>query len=270
MAIISIPLKELVAVERPRLKSFRLRPINHPSTYENELYSIIFSMINDWRKWIREVLIPNYDEPSALVIDADMTTIFRMLRQKGIEVDSTLIYQTDRLGRWVTRVGEWHGRRIRATVLSATGVRIDPFIRLSDVEQVLSDAIQRNVSLISGINADIQKRMSEVVAESFALRRNKKDFTRAIADAMGITQKRARFIAGDQTSKLNSLLTELRQSQLGFDSYIWDTQEDERVRPAHRVRHGKVFKWSHPPLDGHPGWPVNCRCRAIAYMAMGD
>lgn len=48
--------------------------------------------------------------------------------------------------------------------------------------------------------------------------------------------------------------------------YVWRAQRDERVRPSHRVRDGRIFSWSNPPDTGHPGEDYNCRCEAIPYV----
>ena len=102
------------------------------------------------------------------------------------------------------------------------------------------------------------------------MRRNQKYITKALAQALGRSQRKARIIARDQTHKLNSLLTRLRNEQLGVDAYIWRTMRDDRVRKAHADREGKVFRWQDPPPDGHPGYPINCRCHSEAVLHYGD
>ena len=57
-------------------------------------------------------------------------------------------------------------------------------------------------------------------------------------------------------------VTEIRQTAAGIDEYIWDANNDEVTRPLHREYDGKVFKWSSPPKDGHPGHAYGCRCSA--------
>ncbi len=44
--------------------------------------------------------------------------------------------------------------------------------------------------------------------------------------------------------------------------YIWHTKEDDKVRPWHASRDGKVFDSEHPPKGGNPGEAPNCRCWA--------
>lgn len=100
-----------------------------------------------------------------------------------------------------------------------------------------------------------------------------KDPFESAASVIKKTKNRARLIAVDQVGKLNSKLTERRQTNLGIDKYIWRNMQDRRVRGNpiglfpnstfdHWDREGKVFEWSKPPSDGHPGQPIRCRCFA--------
>ena len=75
--------------------------------------------------------------------------------------------------------------------------------------------------------------------------------------------KRIHGIATNQVSSYYNLLNSLRQQEAGITSYYWGTMLDSRVRPAHRTREGKVYSWNKPPIGGHPGEDIGCRC--IAY-----
>ena len=91
-----------------------------------------------------------------------------------------------------------------------------------------------------------------------------------------ITDRHAKLIARDQTSKLNSSLTKIRHQEVGIESYIWRTAEDERVvgtpgglypKPSNRAMHGdhyarngRTFYYDRPPADGSPGQAIQCRC----------
>ncbi len=65
-------------------------------------------------------------------------------------------------------------------------------------------------------------------------------------------------------------VTEIRQTAAGIDEYIWDANNDEVTRPLHREYDGKVFKWSAPPKDGHPGHAYGCRCSARPNVKTGS
>ena len=48
----------------------------------------------------------------------------------------------------------------------------------------------------------------------------------------------------------------------GSTHYIWRTQDDSRVRPAHAANDDKIFAWNNRPETGHPGEDYGCRCWA--------
>jgi SPP1 gp7 family putative phage head morphogenesis protein len=57
-------------------------------------------------------------------------------------------------------------------------------------------------------------------------------------------------------------VNERRQRQLGVSHFVWRTQDDAKVRPAHAERDDRVFSWGDAFSDGLPGHGYNCRCRA--------
>lgn len=242
--------------------------ITPPMALENELYSIYNDAIRIWSAFLPE-LTANYDRfglTDGLTTDADGQQLQFLIDQVNRQLDNTIIYQTDRLGRWVTRVGNWNGQRTISAVRSATGKQVEPFIRLRDAQPFLEQSIRQNVALISNVNADMKNRVEQIIFDGLANRRNKKYITDELAKALGITKRRARNIAGDQTHKLNTTLNQFRNEQLGIRQYRWQTRLDNAVRHAHRAREGKVFRWDQPPSDGHPGQPINCRCVAHSIL----
>ncbi|MDA4635985.1 phage minor head protein, partial [Escherichia coli] len=67
-----------------------------------------------------------------------------------------------------------------------------------------------------------------------------------IKERGGVTRSRAKFIARDQTSKLNADFTEARNVALGLDIYEWGGTGDERERDSHLVLNGMLCKYSDP------------------------
>lgn len=101
-------------------------------------------------------------------------------------------------------------------------------------------------------------------------------------DLPGITERRARLIARDQTSKLRSMVAQNCFSDAGLTTYVWSTSNDERVRESHAVMQGAVCKWDDDTVylvdgewvqrpDGavmkHPGMDIQCRCVATVNVA---
>ncbi len=64
---------------------------------------------------------------------------------------------------------------------------------------------------------------------------------------------------GDETERM---LNKAQDKRAESECYIWHTAKDDKVRPSHAAREGKIFCWDSPPDDGHPGEDFNCRCWA--------
>lgn len=90
----------------------------------------------------------------------------------------------------------------------------------------------------------------------------------------GATKARAKFIARDQTAKVMSTISRVRQQAAGFRYFKWSTSHDERVRQEHRevanriTPYGKgVYSWDDlPVIHGEhlaPGGDFQCRCVAL-------
>lgn len=123
--------------------------------------------------------------------------------------------------------------------------------------------IDDNVKLITSIDErfldDVAEILTDAQLNGWDLRRT----TQALNAATGSPLNRAKLIARDQIATVNSQISKQRQIEAGVNSYRWSTSQDERVRPEHREREGRIFEWDAPPPDGHPGEPINCRCVAI-------
>lgn len=120
-----------------------------------------------------------------------------------------------------------------------------------------------NVGLIKSIPEQYFEKVEGVVLRGAQVGRLPRDIAEDIVNQFGVTERRAALIARDQVAKFNGNLTQLRQKAVGVTKYIWSSSGDERVRPEHQERDGKIFSWDDPPPGGHPGEDIACRCVAL-------
>jgi len=243
-----------------RRKSVRLPRIKPTMVIENDLLDIYADGQKIWADLAAKI-IEIWTKPE-IVSDASGADISWLVNQAQRAADNTMIYQTEKLGRWVTRTGTWHGTKTISGVKSALGVEISPFIRLGDVRPLLDDTVRANVALIGSVNADNRTRIEQIVYDGFVNRRTKKYITDELAKALGITKRRARLIANDQSYKLGIALTAYRNIQMGIAKYGWKHNPNQHPRKHHIARDGHLFEWSKPPYDGHPGYAISCHCDA--------
>lgn len=143
-----------------------------------------------------------------------------------------------------------------------------------DISTLKMAWVRQNLALIKSIDADTMRRIEDKMMERIIANVSMGDLTKYlikdIRDIAGVEVNRATLIGVDQVGKLNGRLTQYRQEHAGISEYQWETALDSRVRPSHRPRQGKIYKWSNPPPDGHPGYPIRCRCVALPVIDLGN
>ncbi len=168
------------------------------------------------------------------------------------------------------------------TINSVLGV--DIFQEEPWLETQLELFANQNAELITGMTEEEIKRVSGHIQRGLQEGSSYESIADEIQESFGITRRKAKLIARDQTSKLNASLTKLRQQEVGIERYEWQTSGDERVRPSHKVLDGKICRWDDPTVfldeqtgkwkkrstiggtQVHTGQDINCRCQPLGII----
>jgi len=141
---------------------------------------------------------------------------------------------------------------------------VDVFVNQPWLKDQLSAWVATNADLIKNLKDKALHDIKFQVQSGFTQGLRHEEVAKNIMERIGVTKNRAKLIARDQTSKLNSQLNQLKQQQVGITHYVWQTAGDERVRDSHREKQGNTYAWDNPPADtGNPGDDINCRCIAL-------
>ena len=164
-------------------------------------------------------------------------------------------------------VNQVNKQRFYKAMENAIGINLNSVLRNEGLEDIMFATTKENVALIKTIPEEYFKKIEGVVFRGTVQGRDATSMIKQIVKLGYSTEKRARLIARDQTSKLNSALNQQRSQNLGVEEYDWRTANDERVRDSHKSKNGKTFRWDTPPKDtGHPGQDIQCRCVAQAII----
>lgn len=169
---------------------------------------------------------------------------------------------------FVNRGNIQNQQEVSKNLKNQTGIDLSAYLgnspRISEKVNAMTTA---NVQLIKSIRSQYLDKVQNAVTQAVVNGTLNKDLVQQIKDIGKTTEKRAIFIARDQSSKLNAALTQARHEDVGITKYTWSTSGDERVRESHVEKDGQVFEYANPPADtGHPGHDFNCRCVAIPYL----
>lgn len=102
---------------------------------------------------------------------------------------------------------------------------------------------------------------------------------KVIQRSYGVTEKKARFLARQETSLMMTKFKQVRYQDVGINKYRWQCVKMPHqrkgqpynpgdVRYDHAILDGKIFQWSNPPVVNergekkNPGQDYNCRCVA--------
>lgn len=249
-------------------------PILRPAlNTERDLYracmSVVAPAFREHRAAILEAALaarPRMRDEALLFTDAETDKFNLVMRLYS----ATLGRLTEVAGRMVNRAltvaSTRHTENWIAGVNKAIGVNLEGIVQQADVKPAVDLSSRLSFSLIKGITDDQVKRMEARFIPMIIRGAPAKDMTKVLTEEFGYSRNRAKFIARDQAASFNGNLNRIRQQQAGIAEYEWLTSDDERVRPTHREREGKTFRWSDPPEGGHPGEDFNCRCTAIAVI----
>jgi SPP1 gp7 family putative phage head morphogenesis protein len=93
---------------------------------------------------------------------------------------------------------------------------------------------------------------------------------KSIRDSYGVSARKAKFLARQETSLLVAKFRETRYADIGIDEYQWSDSHDVKVRHDHHELNGKIFRFDNPPVSNkktgarnNPGQDFGCRCNAI-------
>lgn len=155
-----------------------------------------------------------------------------------------------------------------------------PMTLSPSVEKALEEDYTKNLNLyIQKWKSDAILRLRQQVHENVASGFRADALADRIQYEYGVSDRKAKFLARQETSLLISKYREHRYGEIGIVEYIWSTSHDSRVRPAvgshgetnnHRVLDGRRFRFDDPPTvdpargrRANPGEDYGCRCTAI-------
>lgn len=250
--------------KRRLAQALKRRP-KQPDALRADYYRLINNIIlKDLRELLRARILPRLPEIlSRLKKDApidDLDAEFDRVESDFFDV----IWSKARIKQNVLRVAgnleAYQRRQLNDKLRPSLGIDVvgnEPWL-----QEAIDNFTAENVNLIRSLAQSEIDSVSKVMASGAARGLTASELAKQMTERFDVDASRAGLIARDQLGKFYGKLDETRQTDLGITKYIWRTVNDNRVRPEHQERDGNPFEWKDPPVDGHPGEAINCRCYA--------
>ena len=107
----------------------------------------------------------------------------------------------------------------------------------------------------------------ETLQEMKKSNKNLTEIYNYIEDRIEASKRKADFLAKNETNRMVNKYKMEEYKTNGITQYIWQTKEDDRVRPYHAALNGQIIDYDNPPVQdeygnrAHAGQWYNCRCR---------
>ena len=162
-------------------------------------------------------------------------------------------------------------------ILKEQGFTIN-FQRTKAMNDVWAASVHENVSLIKSIAGTYLGQVEQTISRAYAQGYDLKRATDELQDRYKVSRKRAKFIARDQASKMNSQMTRVRAQENGLTHAIWKHSfSGKEPRRTHVEMDGEPFELAVGMYDPDPkvqrhiqcGELINCRCIARYLVPYG-
>jgi SPP1 gp7 family putative phage head morphogenesis protein len=146
------------------------------------------------------------------------------------------------------------------------------------VAELRAVAVAENVSLIKSIGEEYLGKVEQSVMRSITTGRGLEDLVPELEDYEGITSRRAKNIALDQTRKVYNNVNQARMQAIGVKKFMWlHSGGGAHPRELHVQMDGQVYSFDNLPIidertgeKGIPGQAINCRCTMSPVFDLDD
>jgi len=147
-----------------------------------------------------------------------------------------------------------------------------------EIGEVLKASVAENVALIKSIPMQYLEQVQGAVLRSITNGQGLADLVPFLEQQKGITLRRAKMIAHDQTRKAYNNISKGRLQAAGLKKFEWlHTGGSNHPRKEHIAMNGNVYRFDDPPIidiktgqRGIPGDAINCRCRIKPVIEFED
>lgn len=289
-------MKTVGSLKNPVRRNLKKKPpaFYYPASVERQYIRMLYTYVGEIKKNIQNIIFPrlpnliiqaNYNTPvdSSPVRKDDLIDDINALLFLFLEVlEQESLPFIRQLPTIAFEISAYNGKQIQK--FETRDLAVDIFKPEPWLKNQLDIFSNQNAQLINSLAKTETDRVSNIISQGLQAGDSYKTLQEELEKTIGVTKRHAKFIARDQTAKLNGSLTRLRMTDLGIDEFVWQTSGDERVRKSHAVLNGKRCKFDSPNLyfdekskkwlskdningdKTNPSENYNCRCQALPFI----
>lgn len=250
------------------------KPLSYPACvaerYQRELDRLIRPMIKAYERELDRIM----REPDVITQDASTASRARIALNSLARRFQKLFNEKapEIADRMLNGVDKHSERDLKQSLKELSGgITLKTEAIPAALRESMKAATVENVALIKSIPSQYHDRIEGAVMRSIQVGgEGRKTLMDELSNIGGMSERRARLIAQDQTRKATTASNTERAKALGIKKFRWlHSGGGAEPRRSHVEASGKVFSYDNPPRIGDkgepvlPGYAINCRCRAV-------
>lgn len=263
---------------------FRGKPLRIPAgvaeRYSGELIRLVNRMSVEYQKEVQEMFeSPVYE--AQIAQDANIASQSRILTNRLARKFKKLFDRKARelADKMLRQVDKASSVALKASLKEVSGgLTLKTSAMPAAAVTSLNASVVENVALIKSIPEQYASSVQQAVMRSITSGNGLADLGPELQRIGGITERRAKNIAHDQTAKAYSAINRDRMKGLGIRQFEWlHSGGGQHPRELHERLSGQIFSFDDPPVidertgeKGFPGQLVNCRCLQLPVISTGD
>lgn len=279
--------KRQAHVDRRQPEKLKGSPLNYnvalQDKYAKELVSLVKQMTQQTMRDIKRLYghadLKEYFATDAMAMDVTPAGQAKMLTNQLTAKFNDLFGRKapDLAKRMVNNADKASASATHASFKQLSGgLGIKTNILTEELHQVISASVAENVGLIKSIAQKYLGDVQGAVMRSITNGSGLESLQPALEKYEGMTVRRARNIAYDQTRKAYNNINKGRMQKAGVKKFEWlHTGGSQHPREMHIALSGQVFSFDELPVidddgtRGIPGQAINCRCRMLPVVDFG-
>lgn len=245
--------------------------LNYPSAimsrYQKQLQSLSHTMAVDYQRRI-DKLWKEFGGTGTQ--DASLASQVRiLLSELNRKWEKIFVDRSRKLANgMVGQVSKYSEKSVNSSLKQLSGgLTLKAPVMPESLQDAVKASITQNVSLIRNIQGQFAQRIESSVLSSIQTGgAGSKQIYDDLLKIDGMTQRRAKVIADDQTRKVTSAMNDARMQAAGVEEFEWiHSGRLEGARELHVELDGQIFRYDDPPVidertgeRGLPGKLINC------------
>lgn len=280
--------KKQAQVEKRKPASISGKALHYPASaaiaYQKSLDRLIAAMASETKREIEKLMTAPTAE-KYFAQDKSIASESRILTNKLKKKFQQLFDRRSKMiaETMVKRVEKASSSSLHSSLKQLSGgLSLGTRVVPGYMKATLNASVVESVGLIRSIPEQYFTQIQGAVMRSITTGNGLADLVPFIENYEGVTKRRARIIAGDQTRKAYSNINADRMRALGVKKYKWIHSGGSREpRQLHQDYNGKIFSLDDPPIiqyakgslpqvRGKPGDLINCLCTMSPVITFED